>query len=196
MGLIWYSALMPSLIFVCETKCFDGKWLLKCLCLPKAVFFFFSFFWLRVRVLWPLTVQYTVCLLLKTRTQSIEFWIRFIIPPSSQQLCCQRAACVYVSKREMWVLCLCVCVCVVKVNYCKRLPINLLSWKFKWYCRMHINTHANQARAHTHMHTNMWWATHTCMCAHTHAQCSPLSQKEGEDTEAADICLLQSVMLN
>lgn len=136
--------------------------------------FLFFFFWLRVRVLWPLTVQYTVCLLLKTRTQSIEFWIRFIIPPSSQQLCCQRAACVYVSKREMWVLCLCVCVCVcvVKVNYCKRLPINLLSWKFKWYCRMHINTHANQARAHTRMHTKhvvSYTYMHVRAHAHTHS---------------------------
>lgn len=107
MGLIWYSALMPSLIFVCETKCFDGGWLLKrlCVCLPKAGFFFFFFFLFflffgGVRVLWPLTVQYTLCLLLKTRTQSIEFWIRFIIPPSSQQLCCQWAACVCLCLRE------------------------------------------------------------------------------------------------
>lgn len=107
MGLIWYSALMPSLIFVCETKCFDAGRLLKRLCVYQRLFFFP--FWWRVRVLWPLTVQYTLCLLLKTRTQSIEFWIRFIIPPSSQQLCCQRAACVCMCLRERDVNARCVC---------------------------------------------------------------------------------------
>lgn len=167
MGLIWYSTLMPSLIFVCETKCFDGGWLLKRQCVYQRLFFFFLFWW-RVRVLWPLTVQYTVCLLLKTRTQSIEFWIRFIIPPSSQQLCCQRAACVCVSMclrerdvharcvclmhvRPSECVCVCACTCVVKVNYCKRLPINLLSWKFEWYCRMHtviINTCVHTSCTH------------------------------------------------
>ena len=162
----------------------------------KGCFFFFSFWW-RVRVLWPLTVQYTLCLLLKTRTQSIEFWIRFIIPPSSQQLCCQRAACVCMCLRgrdecSLCVLdaCVCarVCVCEVKVNYCKRLPINLLSWKFEWYCRTHTCVHR---RTHSHWHTNTRW-THT----HAHIHCSPLTWKEVEDAQAADICLLQSVMLN
>lgn len=142
MGLIWYSALMPSLIFVCETKCFDGGWLLQRLCVYQRLFF--SFF-VGVRVLWPLTVQYTLCLLLKTRTQSIEFWIRFNIPPSSLQLCCQRAACVCMWQRARRCECslcvldacdwvgVCVCVFVGKVNYCKRLPINLLYWKLEWY---------------------------------------------------------------
>lgn len=92
MGLIWYSAPMPSLIFVCETKCFDGGWLLKRLRVHWRLLFLFSLFLVSF---YGLSRYSTVCAFCsKTRTQPSEFWIRFIILPSSQQLCCQRAVCI------------------------------------------------------------------------------------------------------
>lgn len=133
MGLIWYSALMPSLIFVCETKCFDGGWLLERLCLPKAslslFFYLFCIYFLPVESeCYGPSPYSTLCAFCsKQEHRRLNFGFASSSPPSSQQLCCRRVCVMRVCRKEIEMR-------VFKVNYCKRLPINLLSWKCEWYC--------------------------------------------------------------
>lgn len=151
MGLIWYSALMPSLIFVCETKCFDGGWLLKRLCVYRRLLFFFVFlFQWRVSFM---ASHSTVHFVPSAQNKNTVDWILDSLHhPSLLPAALLSANSVCVSERDRDACVLCVHTRVLKVNYCKRLPINLLSWKFERYCRTYklINTCANIMLSHKH----------------------------------------------
>lgn len=101
MGLIWYSAPMPSLIFVCETKCFDGGWLLKRLCVYQGLFLCVCAEW----EFYGLSQYSTLCAFCSKQEHSrLNFgFASSSLPPPSSFVVSKQHVCVC----QMWLLAVC-----------------------------------------------------------------------------------------
>lgn len=116
-------------------------------CLPKAPFFFVFLFQWRVSFM---ASHSTVHFVPSAQNKNTVDWILDSLHhPSLLPAALLSANSVCVSERDRDACVLCVHTRVLKVNYCKRLPINL---KFERYCRTYklINTCANIMLSHKH----------------------------------------------